>query len=94
MTNNQIHLAMQLVKELRKQNMLEDMICTYGIESVRECNYCHRLMNEGWLYADIETYCSDGCLLGAHPEEHLPYLRSHASDEDTYAYWTAFESSE
>ena len=65
--NNQRILSALLVEELRKQGALEDVICEYGIESLRECTYCHRLMNQGWIYRGFETFCSDKCLMNAHP---------------------------
>lgn len=89
--NNQQQLSLLLVEELRKRNALEDVICEYEIETVRECTHCHKLMNEGWIYAGYETYCSDECLAAAHPEEDLNYLNHHASDDDSVTYWTDWE---
>lgn len=84
-------LALLLVEELRKQGALEDVICEYGIETVRECTHCHELMNEGWIFHDYETFCSDECLMCEHPDVDIKYLKEHASDEDSVAYWTAWE---
>ncbi len=69
--NNQRKLERLLVEELRKRNVLEDIICEYEIECVRECCLCKRLMNEGWIYQSIEAFCSDKCLMKAHPNETL-----------------------
>lgn len=89
--NNQRILERRLVEELRKRNALEDVICEYGIESVRECGYCHRLMDEGWLYHGYETFCSSRCLMMAHQEEDVADLRLHACDDDSDTYWTRWE---
>lgn len=89
--NNQQDLEPLLVEELRKRNALEEVICEYGIETVRECLCCHRLMNEGWLFAGIETYCSDDCLMKAHPEENLLILKVEALRDDSDTYWTKWE---
>lgn len=88
---NQRLLSALLVEELRKQGALEDVICEYGIESLRECTYCHRLMNQGWIYRGFETFCSDKCLMKAHPEEVLEELRRNASSNHSDTYWTAWE---
>ena len=89
--NNQIHLMKILVDTLRKNNALENVICEYCIETVRECCYCHKLMDEGWLYQGFETYCSDACLLASHPELDIVQLKSEASDDYNDTYWTKWE---
>lgn len=86
--NNQRTLERLLIEELRKHDALEDIICEYEIESVRECCYCKRLMNEGWMYQNIETLCSDKCLMKAHPNASLESIRLHADDDDADTYWT------
>lgn len=87
----QEELASLLVEELRKRGALEEVVCDYGIETVRECNGCHRLMDEGWLFRGYETFCSDECLIQAHPEVDLEVLRSEASTNDSDSYWTTWE---
>ena len=82
--NNQIHLSRLLVDALRRQDALEDIICEYGIECVRQCGHCRRLMNEGWMYQGFETYCSDECLLAEHPEDNLSDLQAQASDDNSH----------
>lgn len=89
--DNQISLAILLVEELRKRQAIEDVICEYGIETVRICNHCNRLMNEGWMYHDFKTYCSDGCMLRDNPDEDIMELYRHACEEDCVAYWTKWE---
>lgn len=89
--SNQHNLEHLLVSELRKRGALEDVICEYEIESVRECSHCRRLMNEGWMYEGYKTYCSDECLMAAHPEVKLAELKHRAAKEHTETYWTAWE---
>lgn len=89
--NDQRMLSTLFVEELRKRGALEDVICEYGIESLRECSHCHRLKNQGWIYHGFETYCSDNCLMEAHPEEDLEEMRREASSNRSDTYWTAWE---
>lgn len=89
--NDQRILSRLLVEELRQRGALEDVISEYEIESLRECTHCHRLMNEGWIYQGFETYCSDRCLMKAHPEADLDELKRETSDNDTDTYWTEWE---
>lgn len=89
--NHQTHLSLLLVKELQKRNALEDIILDYEIETLRVCNCCGRLMNEGWIYRGIETYCSEDCLMKTHPNENLFELKEQACMEDSDTYWTQWE---
>ena len=89
--NIQGELALMLVEELRKRGVLQNVICAYEIETLRSCDCCGNLMNEGWMYAGIETYCCDECLLKAHPDEDLEFLRMHACEDDSDTYWTCWE---
>lgn len=87
---NQSTLEHLLVEGLRRRGALDEVICHYGIESVRECCHCHSLMCEGWMYLDCWTYCSDECLLAEHPEEDIEVLNQEALG-DSATYWTAWE---
>lgn len=89
--SRQRELEHLFVQELRQRGALEDVICEYGIETIRECNHCHRLMREGWLYHDFEAYCSDKGLMAAHPEECIETMRRQASEDDAETCWTAWE---
>lgn len=89
--NDQRTLSKLLVEELRKRDALEDVICEYEIETLRECTCCHRLINQGWIYQGYETFCSDKCLIKYHPDENLEEIKLHAADEDSETYWTAWE---
>jgi len=89
--NNQQRLSVLLVAELRKRNALEDVICEYEIETLRECTHCHKLMDEGWIYHGYETFCSDKCLLEEYPDENIKDLKQYASDDDSDTYWTKWE---
>lgn len=88
---NQSELSVLLVEALRRRNALSDIIAQYCIDTLRECEHCHCLMQEGWLYEGAETYCSDSCLMAEHPEEDLTSLSIHACDDDSTSYWTAWE---
>ena len=50
------------------------------IENLRVCENCGKFMNEGFLYLDIETYCSEECL-----------IESQGMYDKDDAYWTAWE---
>jgi len=89
--NNQQQLCVLFVEELRKRGALEDIICEYEIENLRECSHCHKLMNEGWIYLGYETFCSDDCLLAEYPDENIKVLRENASDDESDTYWTRWE---
>ena len=60
-------LAIRLVEELAMTGHLEEAICNCQASFVRECDHCHRLMSEGWVFLGCEHYCSDACLLAKHP---------------------------
>lgn len=89
--NRQRDLEHHLVAELRHRGVLEDVICEYAIETVRACCTCGILMREGWLYASFETYCSDECLMAAHPEEDIETLHRQATEDEAETYWTVWE---
>lgn len=89
--NKQRTLEKLLVEELRKRESIEDVICEYNIESLRVCNTCHRLMNEGWIYNNCETYCSDKCLMKSHPDENIAKMKERASEDYSETYWTVWE---
>lgn len=89
--NLKSQLSHLLVKELKKRNALEDVILDYEIETLRVCNCCGNLMNEGWIYQGIETYCSDDCLMKSHPNENLCDIKEQACLENSDIYWTQWE---
>lgn len=84
-------LANRLVEELIVLGRLEDIIIDNGIDNLRVCEHCHHLMNEGWLVDDIRTFCSNDCLLSIFPNVNIPGLQSNATDDNSSAYWTAWE---
>lgn len=88
---NQSNLEHLLIEELRYRGALEDIICEYGIETVRVCENCGKLMSEGWIFVGIETYCSDDCLMQAHHEVNLKELKRQAQVDDSETYWTKWE---
>lgn len=55
------------------------------IETLRVCQHCGKFMNEGYIYRDFETYCSDRCFIAEHGRATFEN-----ADEDEL-YWTAWE---
>ena len=62
-----------------------DFILENEIETLRVCETCGKFINEGFIYNDIEVYCSDECCIAAIGKE-----RFENTDEDSL-YWTAWE---
>lgn len=89
--NTEANLALSLVRALSSKGILDDVISTNDIESVRVCEHCGNLMNEGWVYEGIENYCSDACLKAAHPEIDIDVLKVHAIEDNSNSYWTTWE---
>jgi len=50
--NHPVTMALLLVKELRKLDLLEEVILANDIGSLRVCAHCGKLMNTGWSCAD------------------------------------------
>lgn len=84
-------LALRFVDSLRKKGILDDVICAKDIECVRVCDHCGKLMDEGWVYEGIETYCSDGCMIASHPDINIQDLKTHAIEDNSNSYWTMWE---
>ena len=84
-------LALRFVDSLRKKGVLDDVICSEDIDCVRVCENCGKLMNEGWVYEGIETYCSDDCMIASHPDVNIPKLKVHAIEDNSNSYWTMWE---
>lgn len=82
-------IAVRLVEELVMLGHLEDIITECELENVRLCEYCHHLMNEGWLVDDIRTFCSDKCLRSAGIV--ISEQQSHSLETNSLAYWTKWE---
>lgn len=59
--DSQSKFAIRLVQNLSDRGVLDGIISSNDIESVRMCEHCERLMNEGWGYEGIETFCSKNC---------------------------------
>ena len=74
--NHQITIALLLVKELCKHNMLEDVIIANDINCLRVCTHCGRLMNESWSYNNT-PFCSDKCLQADYPLCDLNKIKKH-----------------
>lgn len=89
--NTEANLAIGLVHTLSNKGVLDDVISTYDVESVRVCEQCGNLMNEGWVYEGIENYCSDTCLKSSHPEIDIELLKLQAIEDKSNSYWTSWE---
>ena len=87
--NNQRILTKLFIEELRKRNALSDVIYNYEIENIRECDHCHKLINEGIVYEGLGNYCSVKCLLSVYPE--VKEEAYSPVDDDSYVYWTSWE---
>ena len=46
--NHPVTMALLLVKELRKLDLLEEVILANDIGCLRVCAHCGKLMNTGW----------------------------------------------
>lgn len=90
--NHSVTMALLLVKELRKLDLLEDVILANDIGCLRVCTHCGKLMNVGWSCAD-SPYCSDRCLLADHPNIDLEELanRTDAELNASDVFWTTWE---
>ena len=71
--NHPVTMALLLVKELRKLDLLEEVILANDIGCLRVCAHCGKLMNTGWSCAD-SPYCSDRCLHADNPDIDLNEL--------------------
>ena len=90
--NHPITMTLLLVKELRKLDLLEEVILANDIGCLRVCTHCGKLMNVGWSCAD-SPYCSDRCLLADHPDIDLEELanRTDAKLDASDVFWTSWE---
>lgn len=78
--NHPVTMALLLVEELRKRDVLEDVILANDIGNLRVCTHCGKLMNEGWTCVD-SPYCSDKCLLADNPDLDLDNLAKMTEQE-------------
>lgn len=90
--NHPVTMALLLVEELRKRDVLEDVILANDIGNLRVCTHCGKLMNEGWTCVD-SPYCSDKCLLADNPDIDLDNLAKMTEQEldASEIFWTAWE---
>lgn len=90
--NHPVTMALLLVKELRKLDLLEEVILANDIGCLRVCAHCGKLMNTGWSCAD-SPYCSDRCLHADNPDIDLDELanRTDAELDASDVFWTTWE---
>ena len=84
-------LALHFADSLRRKGVLDDIICAEDVDCVRTCERCGKLMDAGWVYEGIETYCSDDCLIASHPEIDIKELKTHTVEDNSNSYWTNWE---
>lgn len=89
--NHPVTMALLLVKELRKLDLLEDVLLENDIDSLRVCSHCGKLMNEGWS-CNGSPYCSDKCLLADNPELDMKELANRTVQEldASDVFWTSW----
>lgn len=63
----------------------EEFIEENEIETLRVCQCCGKFMNEGYIYRDFETFCSEECFI----ETYGRSIFNNADDDELY--WTAWE---
>jgi hypothetical protein len=63
----------------------EEFIEENEIETLRVCQCCGKFMNEGYIYRDFETFCSEECFV----ETYGKSIFNNADDDELY--WTAWE---
>ncbi len=80
-----------LAKELCQHGVMEEAIGRYVINSIRICLHCKRLMNEGWLFAGDETFCSLKCFKMAYPDEDIKSLMQDMDSGNNVLFWTTWE---
>lgn len=63
----------------------EEFIVDNEIETLRVCQCCGKFMNEGYIYRDFETFCSEECFV----ETYGKSIFNNADDDELY--WTSWE---
>ncbi|MCQ2228307.1 MAG: hypothetical protein MJZ13_01015 [Bacteroidales bacterium] len=85
-------LAVHLVEYLIMTGNLDWIISECDVQFARQCDHCHKLMNEGWMYGESYHYCSKECLLAENPEMTKEWFDSLAADYDSDIYWTEWNT--
>lgn len=84
-------LAVHLVEHLTMTGNLDWIISDCDVNFLRQCDHCHKLMNEGWMCGDTYHYCSDECLLAENSGITQEDLDNLVVDDDSDIYWTEWE---
>ena len=84
-------LAARLVEHLIMTDNLDWILCDCGVNFLRKCDHCHKLMNEGWMCGETYHYCSDECLLTENPGITKEELDNLVADDNSGIYWTEWE---
>lgn len=65
----------------------------FDIDSIRVCDHCGKLMHEGYMVEDFNTYCSETCVKAGEKwtEETFQENISHAEEDDAIIFYTQWE---
>ena len=90
--NHPVTMALLLVGELRKRDLLEDVILANDIGNLRVCTHCGKLMNEGWTCVDFRGRRVKN-LMADNPDLALDNLAKMTEQEldASEIFWTAWE---
>ena len=96
-TENEYNTAYAILSDFYEDDDLEDFILNgdteekeefiedNDIQTLRVCQHCGKFMNEGYLYKDFETFCSDECFIKEYGKSQFE------NADDDVLYWTAWE---
>lgn len=97
-TTEEYKKVYDIVREFYEEDDIEDFILSTDveekdefitdndIESIRVCSNCGKLITEGYIYNDYETYCSDKCFI----ENHGKSVFDNADEDELF--WTDWEN--
>ena len=75
----------ELVEDAENIQKMLDELYNYLLNHVRVCSVCGKTMQEGYITADFEYFCSNECLHTKYSEEEWAEMY----DDDNY--WTSWE---
>lgn len=97
-TTEEYKKVYDIVREYYEEDDIEDFILSTDveekdefitdndIESIRVCSTCGKLITEGYIYNDYETYCSDKCFI----ENHGKSVFDNADEDELF--WTDWKN--
>lgn len=69
----------------------DNIICHYGLESIRLCDQCGKLMHKGYVVDGCEVFCCRECIEERHGKKKTEEILATCGDEDSETYWTQWE---